>query len=168
MLFLFFGNFRNDGLAVFIQNPTKTPEGEQPEAAANDSDEKINSKRKRKKNIERLSSVAADGSIQKPKGNPIPICHLPFESLTSIPTMRFTTTSSTEKEDSNEQAKDNNDFTDSSVIISGGARFLELCQTAPRDKFLDRVNLIVIDNVHESLRDNNIRKDLLEILKIIR
>lgn len=167
MRFFIFGYFRNDGLAVFIQNPTKTPESEQPETASNDSDEKISSKRKRKKNIERLSSVAADGSIQKPKGNPIPICHLPFESLTSIPTERFASKSTEKEEDSNEQAKDN-DFTDSSVIVCGGARFLELCRTGSRDKFLDRVNLIVIDNVHESLRDNNIRKDLLEILKIIR
>lgn len=98
-----------------------------------------------------------DQNTQKVGGNPIPICHLPFESLTNIPTSRFANVNIEE-----------NSFMTSSVLLCNGHKFVHLCRTFGKDQFLNKINLIVIDNVHEALRDVILKKELLEILDIIR
>ncbi|CAL8072692.1 unnamed protein product [Orchesella dallaii] len=158
--------YTTNGFSIFIQNPSKTSAETEVDTEADPDTEKPRKKGKRSgKNGRKTSDAVGDSEDNTQSiGNPIPICHLPFESLTNIPTSRLPT-ASLDGATANKKA---NNFTDSSVLVCAGSQFLDLCRKYSEDEFLDRVNLIVIDNVHESLRDEGIRKELVDILKIIR
>lgn len=126
-----------------------------------DSEETDTEQSKKRKKPERKSSIGDEAQISNNvNGNPIPICHLPFESLTNIPTTRFA-----DKEDDTSKVQE--DMPQSPVFVCSGSKFLNMCRSYDKN-FLDRVNLIVIDNVHDALKDSVVRRELREILHIIR
>ena len=137
---------RSNGVSVFIQEES-VPE----DAAAGEADEE-----------KTTTSVSGGHCGNKNDGKNYYRTNIPFANLSSIPVVKICGPVS-------EPETIIGSLKDSSVLICSKKEFLQLIQCrSSLYNLVEKLSLVVIDNVHEALNCEESAKDLKEILSLIR
>lgn len=111
--------------------------------------------------------VGVELNLPLPEGPPQ--CHIPLETLSSIPTIRLNDLDEESQVDEKETELLKN-LPVPCVIVCSRKRFLQLAREkrSNGEQILDKLTLVVFDDVHEALRDEKVKAQLFEILTLIR